>query len=307
MPNLLNNCYYQVKPYIPRSSQIFLRRQVVCLKKQYLGNNWCFPQNICAPSKKFLGWPDNKKFALVLTHDVDTARGHEKVIDLLNMEKKLGFRSAFNFVPERYQVSESLRDKIVNSGFEVGVHGLNHDGRLFKSKSIFDGRAKKINHYLKDWQAVGFRAPSMHHNLEWIHSLNIEYDCSTFDIDPFEPQSDGCNSIFPYIVENQLNGHFYIELPYTLPQDFTVFILLKNFNLSIWRRKFDWLVNKGGMVLINTHPDYMSFDTNMIRYDEYSAELYKDFLDFIKFEYQNQYWNALPVEMASFWRDVVSK
>jgi len=36
----------------------------------------------------------------------------------------------------------------------------------------------------------GFSLPSMHHNLEWIGELDIEYDASTFDTDPFEPQSN---------------------------------------------------------------------------------------------------------------------
>ena len=28
-------------------------------------------------------------------------------------------------------------------------------------------------------------------NLEWFHRLNIEYDTSTFDTDPFEPEPEG--------------------------------------------------------------------------------------------------------------------
>ena len=77
----------------------------------------------------------------------------------------------------------------------------------------------------------------MHHNLEWIHLLNIEYDASTFDVDPFEPQSDGCSSIFPFWVKSQSNNHGYVELPYTLPQDFTLLILLRNLDLKIWFNK----------------------------------------------------------------------
>ena len=46
------------------------------------------------------GWPNNKQFAFVLTHDVDTRRGEERCLDLMNLEKELGFRSAYFFVPE---------------------------------------------------------------------------------------------------------------------------------------------------------------------------------------------------------------
>ena len=306
MPNIVNNFYYQIKPCLPRFFQIFIRRQLACLKQKYLGEFWYIPKNIFKPPKTFLGWPDNKKFALVLTHDVDTARGQENVIRLMELEKELGFRSSFNFVPERYQVSESIRKKLIKEGFEVGVHGLNHDGKLFKSKYIFEKRILKINEYLNDWKALGFRAPAMHHNLDWIHSLKIEYDCSTFDIDPFEPQSDGCSCIFPYFVEKKSNDHFYIELPYTLPQDFTLFILLKDYDFEIWRRKLDWLANQWGMVLLNTHPDYMNFDKEHNGYDQYHANLYNNFLKWINISYPQQYWHALPKEISNFWKSKVA-
>ncbi|MCK5607641.1 hypothetical protein KAR91_37500, partial [Candidatus Pacearchaeota archaeon] len=122
------------------------------------------------------GWPHKKRFALILTHDVDTVRGQKKCRDLIDLEKTLGFRSSFNFVPERYDVDPGLRQSLTEKGFEVGVHGLNHDGKLYKSRQIFQERAVKINSYLKEWGAVGFRSPAMHHNLEWIHDLDIEYD-----------------------------------------------------------------------------------------------------------------------------------
>ena len=31
----------------------------------------------------------------------------------------------------------------------------------------------------------------MQHQLGWLHALGVEYDSSTFDTDPFEPESDG--------------------------------------------------------------------------------------------------------------------
>ena len=99
----------------------------------------------------------------------------------------------------------------------------------------------------------------MHHNLEWIHDLDIEY-ASTFDTDPFEPQSDGVGTIFPFWVSGNSNQKGYVELPYTLPQDFTLFILMKEKNIDIWKQKLDWIAENGGMALVNTHPDYMNFD-----------------------------------------------
>ena len=94
-------------------------------------------------------------------------------------------------------------------------------GNITSRERIFRAR-KLINGYLQEWNAVGFRSPSMQHNLDWIHDLDIEYDASTFDTDPFEPQSDGMGTIFPFLVPEQNGQGGYVELPYTLPQDFLI-------------------------------------------------------------------------------------
>ena len=40
----------------------------------------------------------------------------------------------------------------------------------------------------------------MLHNLVWLRDLDILYDASTFDTDPFEPQPEGMETIFPFWV-----------------------------------------------------------------------------------------------------------
>jgi hypothetical protein len=141
----------------------------------------------------------------------------------------------------------------------------------------------------------------MHCELTWIHDLNILYDASTFDVDPFEPNPDGVGTIFPFIVKNELCGKSYVELPYTLPQDFTVFILMRQKNINIWKRKLDWIVENGGMALVLTHPDYMNIERTKLSIDEYPVEYYLDFLLYIKNKYKDQYWHVLPKEIANFW------
>lgn len=220
----------------------------------------------------------------------------------MELESRMGFRSSFNFVPERYVVDSRIRDQLKIRGFEVGVHGLNHDGKLFKSRDEFKKRSVKINRYLHNWEAVGFRSPAMHHNLAWIQDLDIKYDASTFDTDPFEPQSDGVSSIFPFRVKNRMTNQEYIELPYTIPQDFTVFILMKHEGLKIWKKKLDWIAANGGMALLNSHPDYMCFNGNKSSIEEYPLRHYVDFLMYIKEKYQGEYWHVLPREMANFWK-----
>jgi hypothetical protein len=304
MNSFLSAVFYQIKPMVPRWLQLELRRTAIIFKRKKVVSKWPILQKASNRPNPWHGWPEKRRFALILTHDVDTANGQENCSTLMALEKSLGFRSSFNFVPQRYQVSKSLILKLKSYGFEVGVHGLNHDGKLFKSKAIFNSRAKKINHYLKEWQAVGFRAPAMHHKLEWMHMLDIEYDMSTFDTDPFEPQSDGVNTIFPFLVRDSDNTKCYVEMPYTLPQDFTLYVLMREKNSKIWKYKLEWVAENQGMVLLNTHPDYMSFpDRKGIKGEDYSASIYEEFLIWIKENYGGLYWNALPNELAKFWME----
>jgi peptidoglycan/xylan/chitin deacetylase (PgdA/CDA1 family) len=295
--------YYWAKPFIPRRLQIFIRTVLATYKRKANKDVWPIYEAAAKTPEGWIGWPDQKRFALILSHDVDRAKGHDQSKRLMDLEARLGFRSAFNFVPEAYRVSPALRLELAEAGFEVGVHGLTHDGKLYSSREMFDASAPRINHYLKEWGAVGFNSPSMHHNLDWIGELEIEYDRSTFDTDPFEPQSDGMGTIFPFWVANGSKTHGYVELPYTMPQDHCLFIILKEIDNKIWKEKLAWIAEKGGMAYLNTHPDYMKFDGNKCSVEEYPSDFYQSFLEYIKADYANQYWHALPREMARFWRE----
>lgn len=220
----------------------------------------------------------------------------------MELEQECGFVSSYNFVPERYPDNPSVRKMLKDEGFEVGVHGLNHDGKLYKSREEFLLRAERINSYIKQWDVVGFRSPAMHHNLDWIRDLNILYDSSTFDTDPFEPQPDAAHTIFPFIVEADGDRSGYVELPYTLPQDFTLFVLLEETTIDIWKKKVDWIAAQGGMVLVNIHPDYMHFGNTKPKLGEFPARFYRELLLYIRNTYKDQYWHVLPKELASYWQ-----
>ena len=112
----------------------------------------------------------------------------------------------------------------------------------------------------------------------------------------------GVNTIFPFLVNKPGESKYYVELPYTLPQDFTLFVLMKESNNNIWKYKLEWIAENQGMALLNTHPDYMSFSvTNGITGESYPISIYENFLTWIKENYAGLYWNALPKELARFW------
>jgi len=274
---------------------------IALLQRQAFKNSWPIDEESGAAPENWKGWPDGKQFALVLTHDVEAATGVAKCRDVMTLEQNLGFRSSFNFVPGDYPVDHETRTLLNDNGFEVGLHGWTHDGSLYNTRDIFLQQARKINVCLKEWGVVGFRSPAMHHNLDWLRDLDIEYDMSTFDTDPFEPQPDGMGTIFRFAVKADGCRKGYIEMPYTLPQDSTLFVIMREKTIDIWKRKLDWVAEHGGMALVNTHPDYMNFTNAGSRLGEYPAEYYSELLEYIKMQYGTGYWHPLPREMARFW------
>lgn len=297
------NLYYFVKPLLLRSVQIALRRTILNIRLPKVKGVWPIRESAGTPPTVWKGWPDGKQFAVVITHDVETSEGMAKCQTLGKIDLEYGFRSSFNIVPCKYVVPESARLWLQNHGFEVGVHDYNHDGKLYSTKKVFDQRAKIINKYLKEWNVVGFRSAAMHHKLEWIADLDIQYDCSTFDTDPFEPQPDGVNTIFPYWYQRSSSEKGFTEIPYTLPQDFTLFIIKGDKDCRIWKEKLKWIAEKGGMATVIVHPDYIDFDgKKKNRITQYPVSYYIDFLKHIRDEYDGQYWNPSPKELASFYK-----
>jgi glycosyltransferase involved in cell wall biosynthesis len=300
MSMLLNRIYYAVKPYVPWPVRMAVRRGRASARRVSYSDVWPINEKAAARPPGWPGWPEGKRFAVVLTHDVEGLKGLSRVDRLMDIEQRLGFRSSFNFVPEgEYQVADALRERLNGAGFEVGIQGLKHDGKLYFSKVSFAADAAKIRAYVRQWNASGFRSPLMQHKLAWIHELGVEYDTSTFDIDPFEPQPDAVETIFPFWVPNA-RGNGYVELPYTLVQDFSLFVVLRDRNIDVWKRKLDWVAEHGGMALLNAHPDYMCFDGKLQR-DEFPVAYYEEFLRYVSDQHKDTFWQALPREVARYY------
>jgi uncharacterized protein len=295
-----NKIYYFIKPVLPYSLRIALRRKLGKIKSNSCRRIWPIQTSSGRIPEYWKGWPDGKKFSLILTHDIEGRYGISQCQSLAEMEMKMGFRSSFGFIPRgNYKVTKKLRDSLMEMGFEVALHDLYHDGKLYSSHDAFDEKAKIINRYLDEWKVSGFRSGLMHHNLEWLKKLNITYDSSTFDCDPFEPQSDGVETIFPFWVSRG-DGTGFMELPTTLVQDFNLFIILKKDNIDIWKQKLDWIAERGGMVLLNTHPDYMYFEGNKKGRYQYPIKYYAEFLEYAKAHYEGTYWQGTPMQVAQY-------
>ena len=321
---LRNRLYYALKPFLSASLRLSVRRWFALRKRGRVGAVWPTLPGSERPPEGWPGWPHGKQFALVLTHDVESQAGLDQCRQLMRLEMELGFRSSFNFIPEGdYTVPPDLINELKHNGFEVGVHDLNHDGKLYRSRAVFTTKAARINRHLRNWGAVGFRSGFMLRQLDWLHDLDVQYDASTFDTDPFEPQPDGAGTIFPFYVPNphrkdaKLEPEFqntsaaipsesadrksnpgYVELPYTLAQDSTLFLLLQESTIDVWKRKLDWVAEHGGMAMLNVHPDYIDFSGAGQPGVSYPIRLYADFLNELKQRWAGRYWQALPREVA---------
>lgn len=293
--------YNLLKPYLHNSIRTTIKRLNSHaikdfrlgwpIENRYVHFQWEVIRQVLIQSNQFEiffrhFWPKGHRFALVLSHDIETEAGQDNVRILAEMEENLGYRSSFNFVPEGYTLDEKLIQELLERGFEVGLHGLKHDGKLFRSRKTFNSRSMKINSYLGKNDSVGFRSPLMHRNPKWMQKLNVEYDLSFFDTDPFEPMPGGCMSIWPFTI-----GRF-VELPYTLVQDSTLVNVLGETTPRIWLEKLDFIEKYYGMALVIVHPDYIL--------NRDSLEIYRSFLENVR--NRENYWNPLPREAAAWWR-----
>jgi glycosyltransferase involved in cell wall biosynthesis len=302
---LRHRLYYLLKPYVPWGMRIVVRRALAQKIRRESTAVWPINPAASRLPEGWPGWPEGKKFSVVITHDVEGAQGLGKCRALMEIDRDMGFRSVFNFIPAgSYHVPDALRQELEQNGFEVGIHDLNHDGKLFESREGFSVKAKKINEYARAWGAKGFRSAFMLRNLEWMHALDIRYDSSTFDTDPFELQPDGSETIFPHWIpappgaKNPRGG--YVELPYTLAQDSTLFLVLRQKSPELWLRKLDWIAENGGMALINVHPDYLQLDGEKASSRTYPIAYYQQLLDYIRKRYAGEYWHPTPAKMAEF-------
>ena len=235
-------------------------------------------------------WPEGRKSCVTLTHDVETAAGRDFCEELMDIDESFGFKSAFQIVPEvRYEVPDSFLERIRKRGFEVNIHGLNHDGHLFDSHETFSQRAKKINGYAGKFGARGFRSPVLYRNAEWMQELEFDYEMSFPNVGHLDPQRGGCCTVMPYFIGDL------VELPLTTIQDYSLFNILSQFSTDIWAEQIGIVSSNSGLICFNTHPDYLQ--------DKQALETYKSLLALLRQSAeQGDWWCALPGEVANWWR-----
>jgi len=138
----------------------------------------------------------------------------------------------------------------------------------------------------------------MYHNLDWYHELEVEYDASTFDTDPFEPQPDSWAPFSPsgYLRFRRRMWSCLHTAPGLHP-----FILMGKQNIDYLEEQARLDRREWWQALMITHPIYMNFNGAKEVQNCYPPSI-TGFSRVRKRTLQGQYWNGLPRDVAKFWK-----
>ncbi len=303
--SLLRTLYYAVRPLLPVDVRKHLQRVFLSGWRRIPFPAWPVDASVDLILERALElaikasgegsvpfiwfWPEGRSGCLTLTHDVETADGLAACPDMMNRDAARGFRASYQLVPEKYPVEFGHLDAFRQGGCEINVHGLSHDGLLFRDRATFRERVGAMRGYAERWGARGFRSPVLYRNLEWFDELPFDYDMSVPNTARLDPQRGGCCTVFPYFVGNVL------EIPLTTTQDYSLIHVLGRGDAGLWRDQTERILARHGLISVNTHPDYLA--------DKAGRAIYAELLDLLAhLRDERNLWAALPGEIEAWWR-----
>jgi hypothetical protein len=235
-------------------------------------------------------WPEGAESCVIMTHDVEERAGLGFCAPLMDIDQAFGIPAAFQIVPEkRYTVPSGFLDAVRRRGFEVNVQDLNHDGMLFRNRAEFARRAAHIDRYRREFGANGFRSAAMYRNQDWYDLLHFQFDMSVPNVAHLEPQRGGCCTVMPYFVKQVL------ELPLTTTQDYSLFHILGDYSISLWKQQVDLILRRNGLISFLVHPDYIQ--------ESQERDVYLELLRYLdRIRGNRRLWFALPGEVDVWWR-----
>lgn len=235
-------------------------------------------------------WPDGAPSCAIMTHDIETSAGRDLCGELMDIDDSYGIKSSFQVIPEqRYVASPAFLDSVRTRRFEIVIHDLNHDGHLYRDRKQFLERATRINAYGKLYGAQGFRAGSLYRKQVWYDALDFAYDMSVPNVAHLDPQRGGCCTVMPYFLGKIL------ELPVTTSQDYTLFSILNDYSINLWKRQTGLILQNHGLMSFIAHPDYLSSVRRRNMYEELLVYL-------VGLRDANNVWIATPGEVNRWWR-----
>ncbi len=303
----VRRAYYQARPALPNRLRRTLQRLYLRKWDELLFPKWPVDTSVELLLERLLllsmrmgdavripfiwFWPDGASASAIVTHDVETAAGANFVAQLIDIDDAFDVKASFQIVPEeRYPVSSSLLSAIRGRECEVNVHGFNHDGDLFRDRRTFLKQCRLINRYVEEFGAQGFRSACMYRNVNWYGGLNVSYDMSVPNVAHLEPQRGGCCTVFPYFIGGTL------ELPLTTVQDYSLFHILRDYSIDLWKKQIEIIAGKHGLISFIVHPDYVQAEREQSVYKALLAHL-------SNLRRERNIWIARPGDVNCWWRD----
>ncbi len=240
-------------------------------------------------------WPNGKKFAIALTHDIDTGKGLKNIKLFSAIEEQFGFRSTWFIVGDYYKKDYEQLNRLIDKRHEIGLHGYSHDNKLaYLSIKKIEERISKCRKFIGRYGIKGFRSPSLlnSENLEKVLQKYFLYDSTIPTNEKYLSDSDysGCCSAFPYFKGRML------EIPITMPMDSSlVFLNYSTDSISdLWIKKLDWIKALGGVAILNVHPEpHFSGNKKMLN-------VYRKFIGYIST--MNDVWVTTMEQIANHWK-----
>jgi hypothetical protein len=235
-------------------------------------------------------WPERSSSCAIMTHDIETKAGQSFCPTLMDIDDSFAMKSSFQIIPEeRYVIRPEFLQLIRQRGFEVVIHDLNHDGHLYRDRQQFVERAARINRYGEQYGAEGFRAGVLYRKQLWYDALKFSYDMSVPNVAHLDPQRGGCCTVMPYFLGDIL------ELPVTTVQDYTLFNILKDYSVTLWKQQIDIIMRKHGLMSFIVHPDYIMGARELA--------VYKALLEILsRLRQEKGVWITTPGEVNRWWR-----
>src|SRR5437899_9765285 len=130
----------------------------------------------------------------------------------------------------------------------------------------------------------------MYRNAAWLDALDFSYDMSIPNVAHLEPQRGGCCTVMPFFIGKIL------ELPLTTTQDYSLFHILKNYSIDLWKQQIASITEKYGLASFIVHPDYII--------EKRARATYRALLEYLALVREEwKIWMALPGEVDRWWRD----
>lgn len=305
-PGLVRRAYYGARPFLSVSVRKHLQRMLLAGRIDPRFPDWPVDRTADRLLEKLLAlslraqgkesvpfiwfWPHGHSSAAIMTHDVETTAGITHCAALMKLDEEYGIPASFQLIPEgRYRIAPSLFHEMRRRGFEINVHDLNHDGRLYWEREEFLRRAERINHYTREFGAKGFRAGVLYRNLDWYNAFDFSYDMSVPNVGHLGPQAGGCCTVMPYFVGRIL------ELPVTTTEDYSLFQILAEYSPELWIHQIELIREGHGLISFITHPDYMLERRARATYLSLIVHL-------AHLRAEANLWLALPREVDEWWR-----